>query len=317
MQSRLFETTMRDASIAFRAIERAGITDFQTSAYLQSVAKLRERMQPDLAAAFAGLRDLRDEAQKALATQPDLARLVASTGQLREQMRPDLAQAIAGLRALHDEAEKALAARSDLASLIASTVELREQTQPDVASVFLGLRRLHFDVATISNAVLGISSLADAFAGMRESLAAIAPPPDDTSSPPDRITERTHAIASALRDAGLPEAAHYLISAHNLIESVDDELEYPQIIHRAVGALEELVCSVSKRGAKRLDAAVDELISRRQLTDGQGDVLKQAYILRHRVRGAGHGAGACQREVALFVLERVRLGCELVLRSFE
>lgn len=115
----------------------------------------------------------------------------------------------------------------------------------------------------------------------------------------------------------LHDAAHFLLDAHaNLVKNVD-EREYPGVIHDAVGALEELACRLAGGRNGRLDGAVKVLVAKGRIKASQGERMLQAYVMRNRVRGAGHGAGSRPYEVASYVMFRVCEGILVLLDAFE
>lgn len=120
-------------------------------------------------------------------------------------------------------------------------------------------------------------------------------------------------LAERLVMRGLDVAAAYLQSAHEFADVESDDREFPLIIHRAVGALEELACHLTFGRSKTLDDALQRLTKRGRITSAEAVAIRQAYILRHQIRGAGHGARRCPEHVMRYVLLLVRKGVGLLL----
>lgn len=62
-------------------------------------------------------------------------------------------------------------------------------------------------------------------------------------------------------------------------------------LHAAVSIAEEIACLATGGRKKTLDEAVDELVRRSLISPATADRLRQLYVKRNRVRGAGHGVG--------------------------
>ena len=88
----------------------------------------------------------------------------------------------------------------------------------------------------------------------------------------------------------------------------DDEYTFADVIHWAVGALEEVVCQLPGVRSKTLGKALAELEKSGAISPEDRKWIEEVYTLRSRERGIGHGAGDAPEYAARYVLFRVRWG---------
>ncbi len=115
----------------------------------------------------------------------------------------------------------------------------------------------------------------------------------------------------------LADAAWRLKQADARWRAAGDEREFPIVIHDAVSALEEVARQIAGRPETTLSRALKALHDDRTITRSQKTRMVQAWNLRNKVPGAGHGAGRAPEETAGFVLFRVRQGLRDLLDSID
>lgn len=95
--------------------------------------------------------------------------------------------------------------------------------------------------------------------------------------------------------------------------TAQDEYAFADVVHWAVGALEEVACRLPGVKAKTLGQAVKQLEGSETISPGDREWLEEIYRLRSENRGIGHGAGGAPEYVATYVLFSVRAGLDLFL----
>lgn len=87
-----------------------------------------------------------------------------------------------------------------------------------------------------------------------------------------------------------------------------DDYAFADVIHWAIGTLEEVACQAPGVKAKTLGGALKELEALGVLSSADRRWLEETYGLRNETRGIGHGAGGAPEYVATFVLFNVQVG---------
>ena len=139
---------------------------------------------------------------------------------------------------------------------------------------------------------------------------------------------------SKVRDGGLGELARYAdyLEHHPLKEYRDagaflrkairgygealvaeDGYQFADVVHWAIGALEEVARQQACVKGKTLGKALKELEASGALSWEERKGLEEIYELRSQRPGIGHGAGGAPEYVATFTLSRVRMGLKLLL----
>ena len=122
------------------------------------------------------------------------------------------------------------------------------------------------------------------------------------------LTRKIRTLARTKSEQRLADAAWRLEQADARWREAGDDREFPVVIHDAVSALEEVARQIAARPDTKLSRALSALHANGTITGSQKRQMIQAWDLRNRVPGAGHGAGRAPRETAGFVLFRVRQG---------
>lgn len=136
-----------------------------------------------------------------------------------------------------------------------------------------------------------------------------------------RTLEELDQCASALEDDPRQEhrdAGVFLrkaLDGYYEASEAQDDYRFADVIHWAVGALEEVVCQMPGVKAKTLGQALKELEAAGVISPEDGEWLEEAYKVRSKARGVGHGAGGAPEYVATYVLFRVRAGLGVLLPS--
>ena len=94
---------------------------------------------------------------------------------------------------------------------------------------------------------------------------------------------------------------------------VGDSYKFADVIHWAVGALEEVLCQLPGVKAKTLGQALKQLEAADVISNEDRGWLEEIYRLRNEKRGIGHGAGGAPEYVAIYVLFSVRAGLDMFL----
>ena len=141
------------------------------------------------------------------------------------------------------------------------------------------------------------------------------------------------ALAGRIRRLGEVWSVPALVDAACQLEeedarwrSVDDERTFASIIHRTVCVLEEVARQITYQvrygeGSYTREAtlriALNVLTKRRVITAPERERMTQAWDVRNKTPGAGHGVGGAPKEAAGFVLLRVRQGLRQLLDAAE
>ncbi len=142
------------------------------------------------------------------------------------------------------------------------------------------------------------------------------------------------ALAGRIRRLGeiwsvpaLVDAARQLEEEDARWRTVDDERAFTSIIHRTVSVLEEVARQIayyqviygqaSYIREATLPAALKVLTKRGVIARPDRERMTQAWNLRSKTPGAGHGVGGAPKEAAGFVLLRVRQGLRELLDAAE
>lgn len=90
----------------------------------------------------------------------------------------------------------------------------------------------------------------------------------------------------------------------------------PVAVHDAVSVLEEVVgcCAESRRTT--LDGALSSLVAQRSMSDDLVSEIREIYVQRNRIRGAGHGVGEMDVAHVYALLDRVSVAIERVLHGY-
>ena len=81
--------------------------------------------------------------------------------------------------------------------------------------------------------------------------------------------------------------------------------EYPEAVHAAVSALEEVCREILCDPKIVLDNALDRLKNERQLDANVVEMMKKLYPARGNLDGAAHGAGSGSEHIARFMIHAV------------
>ena len=122
------------------------------------------------------------------------------------------------------------------------------------------------------------------------------------------LAERLREIGTARLEPSLDDAAWRLEHADARWRTADDDREFPMVIHSAASALEEVARQVAGAPGANLRQALLLLRLNGTITASERRRMMQVWAIRSRTPGAAHGAGRAPREVAGFVLLRVRRG---------
>ena len=119
---------------------------------------------------------------------------------------------------------------------------------------------------------------------------------------------------------GEPDGQHrhasaFLSRAADAFENAEDEYDYVDVIHRAVGALESVASARLGSKGVRLGKAVPQLVRRRIVSEEEADLVRDAYRLRNVTSGVGHSAGGCSRHRAVWALFLVQASLEVLSRT--
>lgn len=110
-------------------------------------------------------------------------------------------------------------------------------------------------------------------------------------------------------------AGAFLSRAADAFENAEDEYDYVDAIHRAVGALESVASARLGSKRVRLGKAAYQLAKRRMVSQEEAQLMQDAYRLRSDTSGVAHWAGGCSRHRAVWALFLVQAGLEVLART--
>ena len=119
------------------------------------------------------------------------------------------------------------------------------------------------------------------------------------------LIERIKVLSAERSEPSLDDAAWRLEREDTLWRATDDDRLFPMIIHGAVSVLEEVARRIADRPDANLRIALSSLRIRGTITESEQQRMMQVWEIRHAV---AHGTPRAPREVAGFVLLRVRRG---------
>lgn len=119
------------------------------------------------------------------------------------------------------------------------------------------------------------------------------------------LIERIKALSAEWLEPSLDDAAWRLGQKDALWRSTGDDREFSEIIHGAVSVLEEVARQIARDPKQNLRQALSTLRIRGTITESEQQRMMQVWELRNE---AAHGTPRAPREVAGFVLLRVRRG---------
>lgn len=119
------------------------------------------------------------------------------------------------------------------------------------------------------------------------------------------LIDRIKVLSAEWSEPSLDDAAWRLERKDILWRTTDDEREFPIVIHGAVSVLEEVARQIARSPDKNLRQALRVLLDKGTITKSQQQRMLQVWKPRHT---AAHGTPRAPKEVAGFVLLRVRRG---------
>ena len=141
------------------------------------------------------------------------------------------------------------------------------------------------------------------------------------------LAGRVRRLGETWSAPALADAACQLEEEDARWRTADDERTFASIIHRTVSVLEEVARQIayyqvtygqdSYIREATLPDALKVLTKRGVITRPERERMTQAWSLRSKTPGAGHGVGGAPKEAAGFVLLRVRQGLRELLDAAE
>ncbi len=111
------------------------------------------------------------------------------------------------------------------------------------------------------------------------------------------------------------DAGVFLRKAVRDFREAEDDYDYADVIHKAVGAVEEVARTRAGKGSRTLAGALKKLKESGSISEDEREFIEWAYIIRNGRRGIGHGAGPAFDLGAALVLLRVRESLRILVPS--
>ena len=249
--------------------------------------------------------------------QERMALALAPVAEARERM----ALALAPVAEAQERMALALApvveARERMALALAPVAEAQERMALALAPVAEAQRVMALALAAVASVIVDLElspeleELLDDLRRADDGHVAIEGDFDDTAVAlaahlaVPALIERIKTLNVERSEPALDDAAWRLEREDTLWRTSDDDRVFAMIIHGAVSVLEEVARRIAGQPDANLRIALSTLRIRGTITQSQQRRMMQAWELRNR---AAHGTSRAPKEVAGFVLLRVRRG---------